>query len=229
MARKPPASSKRAAFAALLAGHVLGGTRPATPMGEPWTYAAFAGEIPGARDNQYASASSVSNWCSGRSLPAEIGPILRALFGPDTSTRHTEAREELRRAFQAARAELIAGAKPDPAGPNWVVSGDQLVIDRGVRPSDRDAAGDPVRQQFQTEIARLAGLIALQTLHLDNTQVSDVAPLAGLMALRLLHLNDTAVRDVSALDRLVDLEIVGGPAPREPRPKPPRRRSPTRK
>jgi hypothetical protein len=61
MARKPAANSKRTAFAALLAGHLSEGTRPSTATGEPWTYAAFAGEIPGARDNLYASASSVSN------------------------------------------------------------------------------------------------------------------------------------------------------------------------
>ena len=170
MARKPAARPARARFAALLAGHLASGTRPASATGEPWRFAEFAGEIPSTRDNEYVSPRSVSNWCKGTSLPAEIGPILRALFGPDTSTRHTEAREELRRAFQAARAELIAGAKPDPAGPNWVVSGDQLVIDRGVRPSDRDAAGDPVRQQFQTEIARLAGELVHPAARLTNTR-----------------------------------------------------------
>ncbi len=171
MARKPAANSKRAAFAALLAGHLSGGTRPATATGEPWTYAAFSGEIEGARGNLHASASSVSNWCNGASLPAEIVPILRALFGPDTSTstRHAEAREELRRAFQAARAERIAGEKPDPAGPRWVVSGDQIVIDRGVRPADRDAADDPVRQHFQQEIARLAGELVHRAARLTNT------------------------------------------------------------
>jgi Leucine-rich repeat (LRR) protein len=65
---------------------------------------------------------------------------------------------------------VIAEAKPDPAGPNWVVSGDQIVIDRGVRPSDRDAADDPVRQQFQTEIARLAGELVHPTTRLTNTR-----------------------------------------------------------
>ena len=170
MARKPAADSKRAAFATLLAGHLGGGTRPATAMGEPWTYAAFAEEIPGARDNQYASASSVSNWCKGTSLPAGIVDILRALFGPETSNRHTEAREELRRAFQAARAEVVAGVKPDPAGPRWVVSGEQIVIDRSVRPSDRDAADDPVRQQLQTAIAALAGDLVEPTARLTYTR-----------------------------------------------------------
>jgi hypothetical protein len=81
----------------------------------------------------------------------------RPLFGPEGGNRHTEARAELRRAFQAARAEPITREKPDPAGPRGVVSGEQLTIDRGVRPSDREAADDPVRQHLQTAIAALAG------------------------------------------------------------------------
>jgi hypothetical protein len=80
-----------------------------------------------------------------------------------------------------------------------------------------------------SDVAPLAGLIALQNLYLTGTQVSDVAPLAGLIALRRLDLSSTPVRDISALDRLEDLEIVGGPAPREPRANPRRRRSPLRK
>src|SRR5271167_2235863 len=115
-------STARARFAKLLAGHLGAGTRPATPTGEPWTYADFAGNVPSSRDHPgksgYVSPRSVSNWCKGASLPDAIEPILRALFG--TGDRHTQAREALRGAFQSARAEknaaIIARAKREPAG-----------------------------------------------------------------------------------------------------------------
>jgi hypothetical protein len=119
MARKPLANSARYRFAKLLADHLANGTRPATAAGEPWTFAEFAGEIPGTRDNQYASERTVSNWCAGTSLPMEIEPILRALFGPRESNRHIEARSKLRAAFLAGRAERIEGESLSPAERDW--------------------------------------------------------------------------------------------------------------
>jgi hypothetical protein len=89
----------------LLAGHLTQGTRPATAAGEPWTYAEFAAEVQSSRQaNDFVSPRSVSNWCKGRSLPAEIIPILRALFGP--SDRHADAREEFGETCYAALAEV---------------------------------------------------------------------------------------------------------------------------
>jgi hypothetical protein len=111
----------RLRFAALLARHLASGTRPATDGGEPWKDADFARDVQSSRvRNEFASPRSVSNWRKGKNLPTEIEPILRALFGPPSSDRHGAAREELRQAFQAARAEknaeLFASAKQDPAG-----------------------------------------------------------------------------------------------------------------
>jgi hypothetical protein len=68
-----------------------------------------------------------------------------------------------------------------------------------------------------TDLAPLAGLNALQNLWLDGTQVTDLAPLAGLNALNYLSLNGTQVADVSALDHLKELDIIGGPSPRQPK------------
>ncbi len=43
----------------------------------------------------------------------------------------------------------------------------------------------------------IAGLTALQTLFLQDTQVADIASLAGLTALQTLWLQDTKVADIS--------------------------------
>lgn len=124
MARNAPASAALSRFAELLGGHLRTGTRPATAAGEPWTYAAFASEVTSSRTtqaNDFVSPRSVSNWCKGASLPLEIEPILRALFGP--SDRHALARDELRKAFQIARAskygaEIEGPTAADDVGPS---------------------------------------------------------------------------------------------------------------
>ena len=175
MPRKPTAKPALARFANLLAKHLADGTRPGMAAGEPWTYAAFAAEVTSSRENDFVSPRSVSNWCKGSALPEEIEPILRALFGPATSGRHAEARTALRKAFQAARAgrngAVIARAKPDPAGPRWVVEGDQLVIDRTERPTDRRAARDPLRQQLQVAIREFSAALAERAKRLSNSPI----------------------------------------------------------
>ena len=94
MARKPSADPVRGRFAALLARHLANGMRPATNAGEPWSYAAFANEVTSERaEDGYVSSRTVSNWCKGKSLPVEIEPILRALFGPASSQSHAVARD----------------------------------------------------------------------------------------------------------------------------------------
>lgn len=169
MARKPADNPARARFAALLAGHLARGTRPAKADGEPWTYEAFAAEVPSSRDEEsFASPRSVSNWCKGASLPAEIEPILRALFGP--GDRHAEARAALRAAFLTARAETIEQAERDPAGATWIVQGDQLAIDRTTRPTDLSAAADKVRQQLQAAIRDMAEELIAPAARLSNTR-----------------------------------------------------------
>ncbi|KMO24905.1 leucine-rich repeat domain-containing protein, partial [Methylobacterium aquaticum] len=159
-------------FASLLDGHRRNGTRPAAATGEPWTYAGLAAEIPSGRANEFVSPRSVSNWCKGTSLPDEIEPILRALFGP--SDRHAAARSELRSAFQAARdekaARILAKAKTDPAGGQWVIEDDQFVLDRSLRPTDQRAAKDPLRRQLQAAILRHAADLAERARRVGNTR-----------------------------------------------------------
>ncbi len=166
MARNPADSPARARFAALLAGHLAGGTRPANAAGEPWTYAAFA-------EKCAAAERSVANWCKGTTLPLEIEPILRALFGP-LRDQHAAARTALRDAFLAARnekrAETIAQAERDPAGATWVVQGDQLAIDRTARPTDRSAAADQLRQQLQAAIRDMAEELVGPAARLSNSR-----------------------------------------------------------
>jgi hypothetical protein len=125
--------------------------------------------VPSLRDEQgYISPRSVSNWRKGASLPAEIEPILRALFGP-VKGRH-EARETLRAAFLQARAEMFDRAKRDPAGAQWVVQGDQFAIDRTARPTDQRAAADKVRQQLQLAIRATAAELAEAAQRLANSR-----------------------------------------------------------
>jgi hypothetical protein len=115
-----PSRVARERFGTLLDGYLKTGIRPGTAAGKPWTYAEFAGNVPSGRTHgsEYVSPRSVSNWCKGTSLPDEIEPILKALFG--LSDRHAAAREDLRAIFIAARteksAEIIARTKRDPAG-----------------------------------------------------------------------------------------------------------------
>ncbi|MEE8454132.1 MAG: leucine-rich repeat domain-containing protein, partial [Limibaculum sp.] len=56
------------------------------------------------------------------------------------------------------------------------------------------------------DIAPLAGLTALQTLDLADTQVTDIAPLAGLTALQRLDLDDTQVADIAPLAGMTALQ-----------------------
>ena len=139
---------------------------------EPWTYAEFANEVVSSRthasEDGKVSPRSVSNWCNSRSLPAEIEPILRALFGPFRG--RGEAREALRSAFMAARAEVIKQAKPRPAGPAWAARDDHVAIDRSSRPTDRLAAADPVRQQIQSVICDFATKLVDPAKRLTNTR-----------------------------------------------------------
>jgi Leucine-rich repeat (LRR) protein len=158
-----------------LAKQLTQGTRPDGAAGEPWTYEAFAKAVRSSRvrEDPNVSPRTVSNWCKGSALPGEIEPILRALFGHNRSERNAEARERLRKAFQAARAEktaaVITRAKPDPAGQMWVVEGDQLVIDRTGRLTDRRAAKDPLRQQLQVAVREFAASLADRAKRLSNS------------------------------------------------------------
>ncbi len=60
-----------------------------------------------------------------------------------------------------------------------------------------------------SDVTPLAGLTALQTLWLTGTQVSDVTPLAGLTALQTLGLDHTRVSDVTPLAGLTALQTLG--------------------
>ena len=56
-----------------------------------------------------------------------------------------------------------------------------------------------------TDLTPLAGLTALQTLYLQNTKVTDLAPLAGLTALQELHLAYTEVTDLTPVKHVKHL------------------------
>jgi hypothetical protein len=173
MARKPADSPALVRFAEVLAGHMTRGTRPTTASGGLWTDAALAREVMSSRDNEFVSPRTISNWRKGQSLPEEIEPLARALFGP--GDRHFAAREELRAAFVAARAEklalITARAKRDPAGGTWVIEDDErLVLDRSVRATDRFAAADPLRQQLQTRIRDMAADLVEPAKRLTNAR-----------------------------------------------------------
>ncbi len=210
MTRKPAPDAARARFAALLAGHLTRGTRPAKAEGEPWTDAAFAAEVQSSReDNDFVSPRSVSNWRKGKALPAAIEPILRALFGP--TDRHAEARAALLAAFRTARAEAssaaLARAKPHPAGTKWVEQGSQLVMDRTARPSDQRAAADPLQQQLQTASRDMAARLAGATSRDSNSFLLDSLSVAATAFSKLLDCPppEMATRVASAYALSVEL------------------------
>jgi Leucine-rich repeat (LRR) protein len=58
------------------------------------------------------------------------------------------------------------------------------------------------------DLAPLAGLTALRSLDLTNTQIADLAPLAGLAALQSLTLWNTKVADLAPLAGLTALQVL---------------------
>jgi len=162
-------TGRRRRFAELLSKHLTNGTRPATEAGEPWTDSAFAAEVHSQREtNDFVSPRSVSNWRKAKSVPAAIDPILRALFGP--GQRHAQARDELRTAFLAARAEKIGNARRNSAGPRWVASDDEFVIDSAATRSDETAALDPQRRLLQQAVSSIAAELASVAGRLSNSR-----------------------------------------------------------
>src|SRR4051812_22832951 len=88
--RNAPALTR---FAALLEKYRIKGR---------WSYVSLAGKIQSPREKQdFIVANTIANWCHGRSLPSEIEPLIRVLFGPDRNSK-SEKREALRAAFNAA-------------------------------------------------------------------------------------------------------------------------------
>src|ERR1700730_11328893 len=170
MARNPAANAARLRFATLFNRHLEEGT--GSESGEPWTDGAFASKVQSTRiENQFVSPRTISNWRKGK-VPLQIEPILQALFG--SSSRHAEAREELKKAFKAARAEknaeVIRKAKQDPAGGTWVAHEDQFVLDRTVRLTDKRAAANPIQQQLQFAIRFIVEDLARRAMRLSNSQ-----------------------------------------------------------
>ncbi len=165
-------------FGTLLARHLAQGTRPDGKPGEPWTYARFARSVASSRekDDPNVSERTVSNWCKGKSIPEEVAPILRALFGADTQLNES-SRKELRGAFilarQAKAAATMRRQKPDKAGGVWVedLLTQQVVLDEQAGPRDAKAAQDPLHNQLQTAIFDMATELAADAERLSNTRL----------------------------------------------------------
>jgi TGS domain/Leucine Rich repeats (2 copies) len=171
MDRKPLTEQSLAAFAALLSGHLDGGTRPGSGEGEPWTNTEFAEAVVGRtranrrrQDTTGVADTTVSAWRSGKSLPGEIEPILRALFGP-TKPEGGEKREALRNAFGVARAwraKRSLEAAQDPSGVTYVPRGSQFAIKRTPAKDDFAAAADQNVHAEHLEVVEAArGLVSL--------------------------------------------------------------------
>jgi len=159
MARKPRGEAPFAAFGALLTGHLRAGRRPDPDKREPWSDTAFAKTQPGQRDAASASPRTVANWRKGTSLPSQIEPILRALFGPLRSDGGAE-RAALRAAYLKAKEpedrRIVAGATPDPAGESFVVRGAGLAINRAPSPDDSVVAATAELAEEHAEALRNA-------------------------------------------------------------------------
>lgn len=75
-------------------------------------------------------------------------------------------------------------------------------IETGARALDFSDSAFRNLGRLPPEIAKLTGL---QTLHLNDTQVTDLAPLAELVRLKVLNLDNTRVTDISPLASLKEL------------------------
>jgi hypothetical protein len=173
MASKLAADPLVAAFAASFDQHLSSGTRPGDPAGEPWTNAEFAQAVVGrARPNRRrqeipgVADTTVSAWRTGKALPNEISPILRALFGPFKAPGD-EDRSKLRNLFAEAakvrlRSRRVLDAAQNPSGLTYVPHGSQLAINRAPAKGDVDTAADPAVQAEHLEVLAAAlGLDAL--------------------------------------------------------------------
>lgn len=89
--------------------------------------------------------------------------------------------------IEQAQEMILAGKKP-PA--HWVPRIKRLVL----------------TPWFTVDLAPLAGLTALQTLHCDDMPVSDLTPLAGLTALQGLFCKNTRISDLAPLANLTALQ-----------------------
>jgi Leucine-rich repeat (LRR) protein len=162
-AESDPPINPTAAFATLFDQLLRAGRRPAPADSEPWTSAAFARTQPCRGDAAGVLPRTVANWRKGRSLPYQIDPILRALFGPLRNDGGSE-REALHAAYLAAREpldrEALRRAKPNPVGEIFVVAGDQLAIDRNPSPDDVEVAATPAVAAQHAEALRLAERLA---------------------------------------------------------------------
>ncbi len=68
--------------------------------------------------------------------------------------------------------------------------------------------GDKRLKHLTTLPPEIAGLTALQTLWLQETQVADIAPLARLTALHVLYLGGTKVADIAPLTGMTALHVL---------------------
>jgi hypothetical protein len=64
----------------------------------------------------------------------------------------------------------LTRTRPDPFGVRWIIHGDQFAINRKVHSSDRRAATDPLRQQLQTAIRKMAAELAESAARLSNSR-----------------------------------------------------------
>ena len=154
----------------MLTSFLGSGVRPAGKGAEPWTFAELAGHLNGAGENESMSPRSVANWCRGRSLPQRLEKIERALFGRDGSANPRQT--ALREAYLAARAEadaaVIARAKPDEAGSEWIVVADEIVAASTATPSDLSILQEPSQRQLQQAILRYTAQLSVLSRRLSN-------------------------------------------------------------
>lgn len=101
--RMPPHRSldRQRTFKDIFDEHLIRGTRPLVRQATQWTNKEFAGRLG-------VDERTVRNWRAGRSLPPELGPIERELFGDNES--YAALRNELRDTHQQAR-RYTAGEK----------------------------------------------------------------------------------------------------------------------
>lgn len=107
-------------------------------------------------------------------------------------------------AFAKAQEEIAEAAR---TGAKALDFSDKDALDR-LPPEIADLTGLQTLSLNNTQItdlAPLAGLTGVKVLNLDNTRVTDLAPLAGLTGLQALYLNNTRITDLAPLASLREL------------------------
>jgi hypothetical protein len=140
-----------------------GATTPKGAQAAIWSNAGLAARLDEARNDADATTSPqmIANWRQGRYLPANVEPLIEALFGDGS----TAAAEDLRKVYRAAKAEDVARGAARlrrSTGKPFSIEDDRATLDRGPRPTDLARAQSAEQQSLQKAVRAQAEALAVK-------------------------------------------------------------------